>query len=488
MILHLKTPPAIGAKPWFMYLGKVVTALSALNKKQLGRLEDYVASPYFEISQAPRSLLAYLKGLYPGFDERKIQVEVIAKKDKTLRTEAIQKKAGSELLKAIENFMAQEEWQSGTYDVSYYKAQALRKAHLFDQFDRECETTLNSIETNAEPDVITFEYRHLFYEMRTNSFAGRMPGNNREDDLKHVFDTLDVYYAVKTLRYLCEAVHRENTFGIPCPPVDAEKLISILKPFTNHKYPYVNLFVNAYSMLKLADYEQSSVHYQLIKEEIQNGLRNPLPRSIQEVINYCRFWCLHRANSTGSLHARAEYLYLTELQMAYNLILERGKIKPMAFANTVANAAILKRPAPWIKKFIDAYAPLLPEGQKQYGAFGLSLYYRAAKNYTEAIRHIRLAQQKEEVTFYASLRRWEFMMLYEAGDTDTGQLLNNLKAYKRFLTRNADELKNHISKFEPFISYCSLLLKGKLKKNDKAFKQAPYFAGKEWVEELLSQT
>lgn len=487
MILHLKTPPAIGAKPWFMYLGKVVTALSALNKKQLGRLEDYVASPYFEVPAAPQSLLAYLKGLYPAFDERKIQPDVIAKKDKTLRTEAIQKKAGSELLKAIENFMAQEEWQQGLYDVSYYKAQALSKAHLFDLFDRECENTLNSIETNAEPDVITFEYRHLFYELRTNSFAGRMPGNNREDDLQYVFGTLDVYYAVKTLRYLCEAVHRENTFGIPCPQVDVEKLITTLKSFTNHKYPYVNLFVNAYSMLKIRDYEQSRFHYQVIKDEIQKGLREPLPRSIQEVIHYCRFWCLYWSNETGSLDAREDYIYLVELQMNYNLFVERGKIMPLAFTNAVSNAAIVKRPAAWIKKFIDAYAPLLPEGQKQYAAFGLSLYYRAAKNYTEAIRHIRLAQQKEEVIFYASLRRWEFMILYEAGDTDTGQLLNNLEAYKRFLTRNADELGNYISKFESFISYCTLMLKGKLLKGNKAFNQAPYFPGKEWLQEIINQ-
>lgn len=470
-----------------MYLGKVVTALSALNKKQLGRLEDYVASPYFEVPQASRSLLAYLKGLYPAFDERKIQVEVIAKKDKTLRTEAIQKKAGSELLKAIENFMAQEEWQQGLYDVSYYKAQALSKAHLFDQFDRECENTFKKIDENPDPDTITFEFRHMFYEMRTNSFAERMPGNNREDDLQYVFGTLDEYYAIKTLRYLCEAVHRENTFGIPCPTVDAGKLITILKPFTNHKYPYVNLFVNAYSMLKLRNYEQSRIHYQLIKEEVQKGLRHPLPQSILEVVDYCRNWCIHWGNTIGSLEARAEYLYWMELKMNYNLMVERGKVMPMAFANTVSNAAMVKRPAIWIKKFIDAYAPLLPEGQKQYAAFGLGLYYRAAKNYTEAIRHIRLAQQKEDVAFYASLRRWEFIILYEAGDTDAGQLLNNLEAYKRFLARNAAELKNNASKFEPFISYCTLLLKGKLAKNDKAFKQAPYFAGKEWLEEQLSR-
>jgi hypothetical protein len=468
-----------------MYLGKVVTALSALNKKQLGRLEDYVASPYFDVPQASRSLLAYLKGLYPAFDERKIQVEVIAKKDKTLRTEAIQKKAGSELLKAIENFMAQEEWQSGLYDVSYYKAQALRKAHLFDQFDRECENAIAHIEKNPEPDVITFEYRHLFYELLTNSFAGRMPVNNREDDLQYVFGTLDVYYAIKTLRYLCEAVHRENTFGIPCPPVDAEKLITILKPFTNHKHPYVNLFVNAYSMLTLPDYAQSRVHYQLIKDEIQKGLREPLPRSIQEVIHYCRFWCLHWANATGSFDARKDYLYLVELQMDYNLLAERGKIMPLAFANALSNAAVVNRPAAWIKKFIDAYAPLLPEGQKQYAAFGLSLYYRAAKNYTESIRHIRLALQKEEVLFYASLRRWEFMILYEAGDTDAGQLLNNLDAYRKFLTRHANELKTYVSKFEPFINYCTLLVKGKLNSHNKEFKHAPYFPGKEWVEEQL---
>lgn len=468
-----------------MYLGKVVTALSALNKKQLGRLEDYVASPYFEVPQASRSLLAYLKGLYPTFDERKIQVDVIAKKDKTLRTEAIQKKAGSELLKAIENFMAQEEWQQGTYDVSYYKAQALRNAHLFDQFDRECENTLANIEKNPEPDVITFEYRRLFYELRTNSFAGRLPGNYREDDLKHVFGTLDVYYAIKTLRYLCEAVNRENTFGIPCPPIDAEKLIENLKPYTNHRYPYVNLFVNAYSMQKLRNYEQSKIHYQLIKEEVEKGLRNPLPQSIKEVIDYCRNWCLYWSNHTGNLYTRAEYLYWMELKMKYGLMIERGKVMPIGFANTVANAAILKRPATWIKKFIDAYAPFLPEGQKQYEAFGLSLYHRATQSYIEAIRHIRLAQQKEDVAFYASLRRWEFIILYEAGDTDTGQLLNNLEAYKRFLTRNADNLKSNISKFEPFINYCTLLLKGKLAKSDKAFKQAPYFAGKEWLEEQL---
>src|SRR4051812_33766947 len=94
-----------------MFLSKLVNVISALDKAAYKRLNDYMRSPYFRIPAASVDLFDYLDGLYPNFPELKMRPEVIGKSFKNLSTRSKAARAGSELLTAIEHFLAIEDWQ-----------------------------------------------------------------------------------------------------------------------------------------------------------------------------------------------------------------------------------------------------------------------------------------------------------------------------------------------------------------------------------------
>lgn len=471
-----------------MNFEKIVKLLQALNKDDIRRLESYIHSPYFNVGTAPTALFDYLADLHPEFPEKKLEPAPIARKMKSLPTLATQRTAGTRLLKAIEHFIALEDWQSIEINVTWHQFHAMQQLQLLDVFDSEFKKELNKIDTDPEQDIDTFFNRHRFVELANTGFNSLLNRTIR-NDLSPTLKSLHEFYAIKLIRYMCEVVSRKQVLGTDYEDTQTVHALKILEPYNNSNYPYPYLFINVYRMISSATFEEGKPYYTTIKDFISAQTGETLPVSCVESMSYAISWCLNWSGK-GQLQTVSEYLWWTELKIKYSLLLESGKLLPITFRNIITSAVLVNLSPKWLQKFIEQYSPCLPKEHRDTNvAFAKGLYYYQLRDYTKAIQSFLTAQAKEEVIFNAMIRRWQYMSTYEQNPEDTDLLLNQLQSFEKYITRNQEAFHQLKDVFLLFISHAKKLLqltdKQARARMAKQLEEETFFPGKPWLLQKL---
>lgn len=472
-----------------MHLSKLVGKLQTLDTPTMMRLKDYVQSPYFKVPKRAVTLFNYLYELHPRFTERKVNPESIGAIAENLNTLSKQNVAGSELLEAIYAFFAQESLQRNETELQRHTLSELKERHYFDEFDKLNEKALKELNENPEQDVNTFFKRHLLTELSLNGFDAKLKRTNR-NDLTPVLKTLDEFYALKKLRYLCELLERQRILGTPQQQkADVFTLLHILKPYNNEQHPYVYLFAHVYLMLSADSYEESTGPYNVIKAYTEAHSEGVLSDSISESMGYCMNRCSKWFNR-GYEQAADEYLWWIDLRMKKNLLLENGKILPVTFRNIISIAAISKNNPEWMERFIQRYEETLPPAHREANvAFGLGLFNYKRGKYKEAIRHLMVAQAGEEINFNCVIRRWQFMCLYQFDSQDTDTLTNHLLSFEKYLQRHTKHITSIKHVFDKFIHYGQILVQSSSGEVGETLlltlQGEEHFPGKHWLLQQL---
>ncbi len=463
---------------------KLVGVLKMLDEETLTRLSDYVHSPFFRVPPASVAVFDYLAELYPQFPEKKITSAHIEKLGKNLSNEQKQWRAGSELLGAVEHFIALDNWLEDKKQVEFYKFKGFLDKGLFEQFDTDYQKTMETLDKDRELGIDIFFYRHHLTELAFNGFDAKL-NRTRYNDITPILKTLDEFYALKVLRYLCEVVSRKQVLGINYNPADVEWILKTLEPFRSEMYPYPYLFSHVYQMLSAETFEQGKSHYDIIKQFVADKTDEEVPESVAEGISYAVNWCLVWFNK-GHDEMAEEYLWWTEIKIKYDFFLQDGKLLPVVFGNVMSLTAISNRPADWMLRFIKQYSPLLPAEYRDVNeAFAFGLYYYRTKDYKRAIQSFLTAQAKDEPIFNAVIRRWQWLCAYEQDPADTDLLLNQLHAFEKYLSRNEEAIHQFKTPFMRFIDYAQKLLNAVDRKERQSVKEElqadNFFPGKNWI-------
>lgn len=469
-----------------MHLSKLVRVLKSFDRQQFTRLKWYLHSPYFGVYPQSLLLFDYLASRYPFFVSSKISFEKVAEQHQALRSLQQQEVAGVRLLRAIEKFIAQEAWQKNNADVKRYQLKGLKELDLPDDFDKHFKKEMTRVNDCTEQHVNTFLDRHLLTELSSSGFTAKMK-RTQKNDLMQVVESLDAYYSLKKLRYLCEAINRKRVLGAKYREEHVPALLKMLQPYNNVKYPYVYLFVNVYHLLTAETFEDSNLYYQLIKQFAE---RNGSTQTTFEVMIYAINQSL-QWNNKGYAEAGDEYLWWIEWRMKNNLLLERGKLQPVTFRNIISIAVYNKKEPAIIEKLIKRYSSLLPEEHYDtYHAFAMGLYYYRTKNHVKAIRYYLQAQAKEETKFNSIIRHWQWLSLFECDPNDTDTLYNHLLSFEKYLQRHQQELQSAASAYDLFLSYAFKLLKADPRRMSETFlihlKNEEHFPGKTWLIEQFN--
>ena len=470
-----------------MHLAKLIKVLQALNAPQLKKLQKYAGSPFFGVYPPSVTLLGYLAPLYPGFAAKKITVAAIAKYHGSLSTLSRQETASTRLLRAIENFIAETEWQKNESEVKRYQLSGFKELGLTDEFDKLLAKEMKLAVQAKEQHVDTFFQKHVLTELRLNGFNAKL-NRTRHNDIMPVIQTLDEYYALKKLRYLCEAINRKQVLGIPCSGQQIPELLTILEPYNREQCPYVYLFVQVYHMLSAQTYADCYVPYQLIKNFAAR--QNQVSQTLFEVMGYAVNCSLNWFNN-GNLQAGDEYLWWVEWRLKNNLLLDKGQLLPITYRNIISMGVITGKNGPWLDQAIGLYTAYLPPDHYDTNfAFAQGLYQYVLGQYKKAIRYLLLAQAKEDAIFNSTIRRWQWICEYACDPNDTDTLSNQLQAFEKYLQRNQKQLQHLSAVFNRFIAYAGKLLKAGdthlLQHTIEALQAEPHFAGKHWLTAALA--
>ncbi len=468
-----------------MHFSKLINLLQSFDTPRLMRLKEYVHSPYFKVPLSSVNLFDYLYSISPDYTEKKVNPEAIGYRYSNLSTFAKQIFAGSHLLYAIENFIAQEDWQKSPTGVNFHRLRGYKELNLPQKFDKEYEKALEPLYNHPEADIDVFYQKHLFTELSFNGFDARA-NRVEKNDLRPVLQTLDEFYALKKLRYLCDMLIRQKFFGTPYNGEHIAALLETLAPYKTTQYPYVYLFVHVFLMFRADTYEAAQGPYHLLRSyvEKQPNLSSP---SVMECLGYAITHC-QRWYNKGYEAAGAEYLWWIGLKMKNNLLLESGQMMPVTYRNIVSIAVIDKKNPEWLERMIKVYSAYLPEEHRAANlAFAKGLYHYNRKEFIPAVRSLLEAEAGEEVIFNSVIRRWQFMCLYECDAEDTDTLFNHLTSFEKYIVRYKEKLAPAKPVFDKFIHYGHELLKARPDNAGEhlslVLNSEPHFAGKPWLME-----
>lgn len=472
-----------------MRFARLTTTLKAFDKPAIKRLDDYLHSPYFKIPATATALFTYLQTLPQPYTNQNLAAEYITGYSPLLDTENKQAIASTQLLKAIEGFITVENLGQQKFKPAWHLLDGLKNLHLPDAFEKQYQQALHETNQCPEQDIDTFYYRHLYTELSFNGFNAKLNARP-QPDISPVLQTLDEFYALKKLRYLCALENRKNILGIAYKPEPTAHLIEILKPYTNPAYPYVLITVNMYGLLMAKSYVESLPFYGPLKQLAAAQKGKTLPDSIWENAASCIYWSQQWSN-LGYEEAAREYLWWMELLMKFNRLLQKDKISPIQYRNIIIMAVRCKYPADRIHRFIEDYSKYLPESHQQIAVpFAKGLYYYVLKDYKQAGRFLQQAETPTVIED-AVIRRWKFINDYEDKPADTELLYRQLEAFEKFMERNEEGFRQYKTPFALFISNCRQLLGAAGKKEREALQhsieQQVYFPGKSWLMEQLGK-
>lgn len=466
-----------------MHLQKLVEVLKQFDEEKLRRLDEYVRSPYFKVPPVCVLLLNRLMPLHPKYIESKMQWQKLGKKDATLSTIAKQRNAATGLLKAIDGFIALEQLQLNKPELVRLKLKGYKELKLEDKFEEGFNEQMTFLENDPEQDIDTFYEKHMLIELSMQGVAAR---SNRTiaNDIRPVINTLDEFYALKKICYMCEAINRQQVLGVTYNAGDISQLLNSLLPYSTHKHPYVYLYVNVFKMMSEKTFEGGVFYYNTLKQFIETIVVTIVPASVKEIVEYIFTWCVSWYNKGFDI-AAVEYIWWIEWRVKYGLLHKENVLMPVTFRNVVRVAVQSKKNPDWIKEWIDTQIAYLPEVAVDVNyAYAQGLYLYSIKQYLEAIRFLLLAQVKNDMLFNCSLRVWQWMCLYEYDKEDIETLYNNLLAFEKYINRYSKVLKHRSRLFELFISYSFKLIKSSVGDADSVITQIVndvHFASKSWL-------
>ena len=469
-----------------MRFTKLTALLRELSPTQKKRFGGYLHSPFFNTPPTAVALYEYLLSIHGTFPEKDLSPQAIAERKPLLKTESIQNKAGTQLLGCYENFLAAAHFADHHTQPALHKLAALKAQGYFEQFEEELQAMRQMAEGQLTKTISYFELQHQLAELQYNGFDNKLK-RKQGQHIQPVLDTLDTYYAIKKIRYLCEALNRGQMQPSAHITTTAAPLLAQLSGLQHH--PYIYLFTHVFGMLGAETFDDSTAHYQQIKKHIEAATDAATDTSIREVSDYLQAWSIKWMNK-GHQQAAHEYLHWIRYKARHGWLLQHGLIEPAVYTNVLAVMVRTRQPADDIERFITQYTPALPAAiQQSRSTYAQAILLYAQAQYADAAMLFSQAEAKDDPVFNSIIRRWFFISTFESRPWGYG-LDVILNTYARYINRN-EALPDSIKEvFRQFISHSQKLLHSPLKHERQQLKtlieNQPYFPGKEWVIEKVA--
>ena len=410
-----------------------------------------------------------------------------------LKNAAAQSKAAVPLVHFAEQYLAQEEWKRSSTEKNLYLLKALKQRGQKTEAEKLFSALHKQGGKKQKQQLNDYYLHHLITEENLNGFYAKLK-RNPQNNISPVLETLDIFYALKKLRYLSEAANRQRWLGITNNySGSAESCLALLKKYRTQQHPYIFFTCLSYQMVTAPGFNEGWKYYHAIKTYISRQKASPLPAAASEAITYAINFCLWY-NNCGITKAGKEFLWWVHFKIKKNILLENKMLSPNTYVNYVTNAFLQQYSPLALYSFIETYTPALPPTHAAtHHAFALGLYYYRIKNFSEADYRFQQAQAKDEPVFNAIIKRWQFMSMYEHEHRpeNISRLQSHLESFERYIHRHHSDLHRFKPHFTRFIANANKLINTTAKNHARHTRELtaePFFAGKNWLCEMLKHT
>jgi hypothetical protein len=412
---------------------KLYSTLVEMDGFELNRLHRFIQSPYFNQNQPLINLFEWIKEDLKSNNDEVIEKEelwTICFGQNEPFNDGRFRKLQSDLLKLVEEFFAQEIYESNPIHKANYLIEAISNRSLASLQA----STMKSARRIAEnQEIKPASYYYYQYELERNIYAliGYEVQRTERSNIESISKNLDHFYIAEKLRNYCTVLSRLHlkAHNYELPFMD-----QIIKHVSENNFEDVPPILIYYQILLTYLDADNRSHYDKLRVYIRLHIHLFPEFEAKEIMDAAFNYCIKRSNS-GSIEFGRELFDLYVESLENGLILVKGQITPWSYKNIIT-AGLRLSEFDWVEKFIYDFNPLLDEKYRHNAlTFNLAQLYFYKKDYQNVISQLSQVEY-DELTYNLNSKSLLMASYYELDEMEA--LISMLDTFRVYLNRNKE--------------------------------------------------
>jgi hypothetical protein len=400
-------------------------------------------------------------------------------------------KLNSDLLSLLEDFIAQQEYESMTSLRACHKLAGAGKRNMTKLYNGILGDIgrLHKYEINQSSEFYLNKYmieKNIFSLKTENEKKNEKFEIDRELNIQKISENLDIFYIAEKLRQFCSLLSWQKMYKLE---ITLFNIDSILEQSSRHpysEYPAIKMY---YTMVLTYIDENIIEHYYELKKLI-NEYIYLFPEYEQKEIYYTAIsYCVNKVNKGDFSFQEETYLIYKET-IEKNKLFLGGDLSPSDFRNVVFFALRVNE-FDWTENFIHEYAEYLdPRYRDNAVEFSLARLEFYRKNYGKVLDHLNKVNY-EDVWYNLNAKTLQLAAYYELDEYDALESLT--LSYKMYIRREKSITPERKTHYLNLIKYTSALMKVnprdqlKILKIQEDISQTKGIVSKPWLMEKVNE-
>jgi hypothetical protein len=432
---------------------KLYSVLTHFDKIEQNRLRKYVRSPYFNVNEL---LMSFLDLLFAHINANE-KAGVITKEliwaslyDTESFNDVRFRKLSSDLLKLIEDFLAQEKYEKDELQKASYLLEAIREEKL-DRLHKSSVKSARDLLKQQQEKPSAFYYDQYLIEKRFYDLSEGELRRTERSNVEEIINNLDYFYLAEKLKWYNTVLSRRNLISHEYQLLFIDEIIDHIQKYQYQEIPPVAIY---YRQLLTQTHAEDENNYFELKKLINRFWHQfPLPEANElygSLLNYCT-----KKLNMGNQFFLREYLDIYKHTLKEN-ILPNNQLNPFSFKNAVQIALRLGE-YEWTEKFIKDYSHnLSDEFRNNVVSYNLALVYFYQKKYAQVIEQFQSVEY-EDIGYNLNAKTILISVYFELHEDSV--LMSHMDTFKTYLYRHKDIADNKRMPCLNLMKYVRKLLK-----------------------------
>jgi len=436
-----------------MNTSKTYTILQSFNKYETNRIRKFLQSPYFNSNQAIINLFEIIiKNVLSVKQKELVKQKVWRQIYEGKSYDDVRfRKLNSELLKLVEQFLAQQVYEKNPIRKAVHLMEAVGDKKLDKLYNSTLRTARRlSDQQEFRPANFYFyqyEIERQYYDLVELDQKRAEKGNEGE-----IAINLDCFYLAEKLRIYCYSLTRKKYASHEYDILFIDEIVENIKKYNYDEFPPIAIYYQIY--LTISNSENEENYYKLI--ELLNKHSQLFPPD--EALSMYRFatnYCVGKINLGQSDFVR-EYFNLNKTLLNKELVFNEGMLSPWGFKNIIVSGLRLGE-YDWIENFINKYEDKLPNEYRENAVtFNKAQLYFYKKDYDKVIRLLHQVEY-EDPAYNLNSKTMLIATYYETDEIEP--LYHLFESFRVYLNRNKKIPQERKKRYLNLIKYTKKLTK-----------------------------
>lgn len=411
---------------------KLFSVLSQFNIYELNRLGKFVKSPYFNKNESLTSLFDLIdKELRSknGYEISKQETWQAVMQGQSYDDTKFRKLC-SDLLKLIERFLIQEEFEKNDLNKAGYLLETIHNKKIKPLYNSAIRTAERLSDQYFFRPASYYYHEYAFernYYMLTDYEIAR----SKESNVEAIVENLDKFYLAEKLRYYCTVISRSRLGAHEYRLLFMDDIIAHIEQQNFAEIVPINLYYQIYLTNKFPEDES---HYFVLKDMITRHIRQLPELEAKEIMDSAYNYCIWNINRGKDTYTR-EIFDLYKESVKNELIYVNGLLDPWNFRNIIVSGLRLGE-FDWVESFIYGYRDRIDEKYRD-NAFNFNLanlhFYR--KDYASVFKLLQSVEY-DDPSYNRNSKVMLLLTYYELQETES--LISLFASFELYLRRNKD--------------------------------------------------